>query len=75
MTIIAQPAFPSIALTPDKRVSMFFIDMRVIYRHDTTQITLLKVVNNNVVRRLRVQTSEVFETSEVLLRLNLKETL
>ena len=54
---------------------MFFIDMRVIYRHDTTQIILLKVVNNNVVRRLRVQTSEVFETSEVLLRLNLKETL
>ena len=50
--------------------------MRVIYRHDTTQITLLKVVNNNVARRLRVlQTSEVFETSEVLLRLNLKETL
>lgn len=53
MTIIAQPASTSISLTPDKRVSMFFIDMRVIYRHDTTQIILLKVVNNNVVRRLR----------------------
>ena len=53
MTIIAQPASTSISLTPDKRVSMFFIDMRVIYRHDTAQIILLKVVNKNVVRRLR----------------------
>lgn len=53
MTIIAQPASTSISLTPDKRVSMFFIDMRVIYRHDTAHTVLLKVVNKNVVRRLR----------------------
>ena len=53
MTIIAQPASTSISLTPDKRVSVFFIDTRVIYRHDTAQI-ILRIYADDETNRPRI---------------------